>query len=335
MPARWWPCGAAPGRGRWHAYGRSGRHEKIQFDADDRSSFGCPPSSSRAPGHRAAPAARRRPARAPSSDGRAAPRAPGCPSTPRAGRRPRRLARRGDRRLRAARRRGVDRRAPRRAPGRARPVAVRAGAAAPVRPPAWRYDLTPNAPDLAAFPRTAWVAAIRRVLATLPDADLDYPDARGPEQARRAWPATSRARAARPSTPSGCWSCSGFTQALASSAACWRVGGRAAPGGRGPVAGRRVGDDPAPAAWSRCRCPSTRDGIVVEALAAAGVDARARDARAPVPDRRAARRRPPPRPDRLGRDAGPRSSRTTTTASTPTRARRPACCRRWRPSAWC
>ncbi|GAA1955183.1 PLP-dependent aminotransferase family protein [Catenulispora subtropica] len=41
------------------------------------------------------------------------------------------------------------------------------------------FDLTPGRPDLAAFPRTAWVAALRRVLADLPHADLGYGDPGG------------------------------------------------------------------------------------------------------------------------------------------------------------
>ncbi|ASO18436.1 GntR family transcriptional regulator/MocR family aminotransferase [Actinoalloteichus hoggarensis] len=41
-------------------------------------------------------------------------------------------------------------------------------------PGAW--DLRPGLPALAAFPRTAWVSAVRAGLAELPDADLGYPD---------------------------------------------------------------------------------------------------------------------------------------------------------------
>ncbi|NUR59133.1 MAG: PLP-dependent aminotransferase family protein [Catenulispora sp.] len=41
------------------------------------------------------------------------------------------------------------------------------------------FDLTPGRPDLAAFPRAAWVAALRRVLSNLPHADLGYGDPGG------------------------------------------------------------------------------------------------------------------------------------------------------------
>jgi GntR family transcriptional regulator/MocR family aminotransferase len=46
-------------------------------------------------------------------------------------------------------------------------------------PPPARWDLTATAPDLSAFPRRAWAAALRKVLAEMPDAALDYGDPRG------------------------------------------------------------------------------------------------------------------------------------------------------------
>lgn len=42
-----------------------------------------------------------------------------------------------------------------------------------------RIDLAPGLPDLAAFPRTAWMRAERRVLDVLDPADFGYPDPRG------------------------------------------------------------------------------------------------------------------------------------------------------------
>src|SRR4051812_29503208 len=42
-----------------------------------------------------------------------------------------------------------------------------------------RVDLTATAPDLSAFPRREWVAAVRRAVAEMPDAALDYGDPRG------------------------------------------------------------------------------------------------------------------------------------------------------------
>ncbi|RKQ92793.1 GntR family transcriptional regulator [Solirubrobacter pauli] len=47
-----------------------------------------------------------------------------------------------------------------------------------------RLDLTATAPDLSAFPRRAWATALRRALAELPDAALDYGDPRGDDALR-------------------------------------------------------------------------------------------------------------------------------------------------------
>lgn len=49
-----------------------------------------------------------------------------------------------------------------------------------------RIDLSPGVPDLAAFPRTAWLRAERSVLADLPAAGFGYGDPRGTPALRRA-----------------------------------------------------------------------------------------------------------------------------------------------------
>ncbi|WP_304455018.1 PLP-dependent aminotransferase family protein [Nocardiopsis sp. YSL2] len=49
-----------------------------------------------------------------------------------------------------------------------------------------RHDLTPGTPDLAAFPRTAWLRAERTVLAQTPTTDLGYTDPRGHPRLRTA-----------------------------------------------------------------------------------------------------------------------------------------------------
>lgn len=59
------------------------------------------------------------------------------------------------------------------------------GPAPPPAPPPLPYDFALGVPDLAAFPRTAWLAATRRVLRTMPDAELSHPD-RGGAHALRA-----------------------------------------------------------------------------------------------------------------------------------------------------
>jgi GntR family transcriptional regulator/MocR family aminotransferase len=66
------------------------------------------------------------------------------------------------------------------APGHAAAVAAGHGTPHPD-PPARdpEFDLTPGRPDLAAFPRTAWVSAQRHVLSELPNTGLGYGDPGG------------------------------------------------------------------------------------------------------------------------------------------------------------
>lgn len=64
-----------------------------------------------------------------------------------------------------------------------------------------RVDLTPGLPDLAAFPRDAWLRAERAVLAEATPADLGYGDPRGAPALRRAvaaWLARNRGVRAHP-----------------------------------------------------------------------------------------------------------------------------------------
>ena len=52
------------------------------------------------------------------------------------------------------------------------------------RPP--RYDFRPGRPDVGLFPRSAWLASLRRALRTAPDSRLDYGDPRGAPELRAA-----------------------------------------------------------------------------------------------------------------------------------------------------
>jgi GntR family transcriptional regulator/MocR family aminotransferase len=64
-----------------------------------------------------------------------------------------------------------------------------------------RIDLSPGVPDLAAFPRTAWLRAERSVLGELSPADFGYGDPRGTPALRRAvatWLARNRGIRAAP-----------------------------------------------------------------------------------------------------------------------------------------
>ena len=121
--------------------------------------------------------------------------------------RPRRLARRGQRRLHAARGRGLaDRRARAPAPARARrgsPRALRSHAepgqcgsllgSIPGR--AVRYDLRPGRPDLARFPRADWLRSLSAAVRGAGVAELDYPPIAGAIAAARGARRLPRARA--------------------------------------------------------------------------------------------------------------------------------------------
>jgi GntR family transcriptional regulator / MocR family aminotransferase len=67
-----------------------------------------------------------------------------------------------------------------------RPRPQRAPAAVPDEAAPPRYDLRPGVPDLAAFPRRAWLAATRAALGAVPGHLLGYPDPRGLPQLRTA-----------------------------------------------------------------------------------------------------------------------------------------------------
>ncbi|MFE9920312.1 PLP-dependent aminotransferase family protein [Streptomyces sp. NPDC005774] len=91
----------------------------------------------------------------------------------------------------------------------------------PARPPAprrpsgrLRYDLTPGTPDLASFPRAAWLRASRRALASAPNDALGYGDARGRPELRTALADyLARVRGVR-TDPERVVVCSGFAHGL-------------------------------------------------------------------------------------------------------------------------
>jgi GntR family transcriptional regulator/MocR family aminotransferase len=81
--------------------------------------------------------------------------------------------------------------------------------------PRFRYDLRPGLPDLAAFPRPAWLSAARRALARAPYEALGYSDPRGRPELRHTLAAyLARARGVRVDADR-IVVCSGFTQGLA------------------------------------------------------------------------------------------------------------------------
>jgi GntR family transcriptional regulator/MocR family aminotransferase len=99
---------------------------------------------------------------------------------------------------------------------------VIAAPAADAAPPATRprrrtpaYDFFPGVPDLAGFPRAAWLRATRDVLRTMPDAALGYPDPRGVRALRAALAGHLRRVRGVVADPDRIVVCGGTTQALA------------------------------------------------------------------------------------------------------------------------
>jgi GntR family transcriptional regulator/MocR family aminotransferase len=64
------------------------------------------------------------------------------------------------------------------------PAVIRAVEIAPETDRGPRFDFRPSVPDLSAFPRTAWLRALREALREMADAELDYGDLRGAARLR-------------------------------------------------------------------------------------------------------------------------------------------------------
>src|SRR5690348_12645111 len=111
--------------------------------------------------------------------------------------------------------------APRRAPAPGAAVTARPEQAVP------RYDLRAGTPDLSAFPRRAWLATARKVLASAPDHLLGYPDPRGLPQLRSALADyLARARGVT-ADPAHIVICAGFAHGLAGISRALRATGSA------------------------------------------------------------------------------------------------------------
>jgi GntR family transcriptional regulator / MocR family aminotransferase len=142
--------------------------------------------------------------------------------------------------------------------------------AAPSKP--LRYDFRPGVPALDSFPRSAWLASLRKALKEAPHAALGYGDARGQQALRQALAAyLGRVRGVA-ANPDQVLVCSGFAQGTA--LVCRALGRRGArrvamedpchPGQRAIVAA--AGLEPVPV-------PVDDHGIQVDRLAAIGADA--------------------------------------------------------------
>jgi GntR family transcriptional regulator/MocR family aminotransferase len=135
-----------------------------------------------------------------------------------------------------------------------------------------RYDFRPGVPALDTFPRSAWLASLRRALKETPHAALGYGDARGQQALRQALAAyLGRVRGVA-ADPERVLVCSGFAQGTA--LVCRALGRRGArrvaiedpshPGQRAIVAASDL--EPVPV-------PVDDQGIRVDRLETVGADA--------------------------------------------------------------
>ncbi|MEO3977478.1 PLP-dependent aminotransferase family protein [Streptomyces sp. CAU 1734] len=97
--------------------------------------------------------------------------------------------------------------------GEAARAGVRATRDLAPRAPGVRVDFRPGTPDLSLFPRAAWVAAQKSVLARLPHQALGYPDPRGLPELRTALAELLTRRRGVVADPECLVVCSGVTQA--------------------------------------------------------------------------------------------------------------------------
>lgn len=97
------------------------------------------------------------------------------------------------------------------------PAVTRSGppSAPPPEPERAPYDFFPGEPDLASFPREAWLRALRDVLREAPDAVLGYPDPAGRPELRAALSAHLRRARAADADPGRLLVVSGARQGLA------------------------------------------------------------------------------------------------------------------------
>ncbi|MGA5702620.1 PLP-dependent aminotransferase family protein [Peterkaempfera bronchialis] len=98
--------------------------------------------------------------------------------------------------------------APRGRPTTPAPGGDASGRAAPL------VDFRPGLPDLSAFPRAGWAAALRGALDRLPHTALDYPDPRGLPELRESLAELLARRRGVAVDPDGLVVCSGVAQAL-------------------------------------------------------------------------------------------------------------------------
>ena len=155
-------------------------------------------------------------------------------------------------------------------------VADRAGAPAtprppepPVRPRFSVADFRPSVPDLASFPRQAWLRSGQQAMARLSKADLGYPDPAGSHAARTVLADYVRRVRAADTAPDRVVLCSGFAQGLSLTARVLASRGLTEVAVEEPGYGPDDGLDARALAASGVRLhrvPVDEHGLVVDAL---------------------------------------------------------------------
>ncbi|MET8508840.1 PLP-dependent aminotransferase family protein [Streptomyces sp. NPDC004787] len=140
------------------------------------------------------------------------------------------------------------------------------------RGPGVRVDFRPGTPDLSLFPRAAWGAAQRAVLAELPHRRLGYPDPRGLPELRAALAALLARRRGVVADPERLVVCSGVAQAATLLGLALRARGHTSVGVEDPGSpehGRLFAASVLETVW----LPLDGEGLVPGPLAASGVRA--------------------------------------------------------------
>ncbi|MFB6839183.1 PLP-dependent aminotransferase family protein [Streptomyces sp. NPDC056361] len=138
--------------------------------------------------------------------------------------------------------------------------------------PGVRVDFRPGTPDLSLFPRAAWAAAQRSVLARLPHPALGYPDPRGLPELREALAAMLARRRGVVADPERLVVCSGVAQASTLLGFVLRARGLGAIGVEDPGSpehGRLFASTGMDTVW----LPLDDEGLRPEELAESGVRA--------------------------------------------------------------
>ncbi|MDQ0579569.1 MocR-like pyridoxine biosynthesis transcription factor PdxR [Streptomyces rishiriensis] len=137
-------------------------------------------------------------------------------------------------------------------------------------PPGVRADFVPGTPDLSLFPRAAWAAAQRGVLAELPHHDLGYPDPRGLPRLRTALAELLARRRGVVADPERLVVVSGVAQATALLGLALHARGTVAVGVEDPGSPRH-GALYAAAGLSTVPLALDAEGLAMEPLASSGV----------------------------------------------------------------